>query len=43
MVELGKIEQVPVRELWEHEAHKFTPWLAKNLSLLGTRWACLSN
>ena len=34
MVELGKIEQVPVREVWEHEAHKFTPWLADNLSLL---------
>ena len=35
MVEIGKIENVPVRELWPHEAHDFTPWLAANLSLLG--------
>lgn len=29
-----EIEQVEVRTKWEHEAHKFTPWLAKNLNLL---------
>ena len=29
------IEQVDVRTKWEHEAHKFTPWLAENLHLLG--------
>ena len=29
------IEQVDVRTKWEHEAHKFTPWLANNLHLLG--------
>ncbi len=29
-----EIEQVEVRTKWEHEAHKFTPWLAKNLHLL---------
>ena len=33
--ELGKLENVPVREIWEHEAHDFTPWLAENLNLLG--------
>ena len=30
-----EIEQVEVRTKWEHEAHKFTPWLANNLHLLG--------
>ena len=29
------IEQVDVRTKWQHEAHNFTPWLAKNLHLLG--------
>jgi len=29
------IEQVEVRKMWEHEALDFTPWLAKNLDLLG--------
>ena len=29
------IEQVDVRTMWQHEAHDFTPWLAKNLDLLG--------
>ena len=33
--ELGKLENVPVREVWGHEAHDFTPWLAENLPLLG--------
>ena len=30
-----EIKQVEVRTKWEHEAHKFTPWLANNLHLLG--------
>ena len=29
------IEQVDVRTKWKHEALDFTPWLAKNLHLLG--------
>ena len=29
------IKQVDVRKMWEHEALDFTPWLAKNLDLLG--------
>ena len=28
-------EEVPVKQIWIHEAHEFTPWLAKNLPLLG--------
>lgn len=28
-------EQADVRDKWEHEAHDFTPWLAKNLHRLG--------
>lgn len=36
-MKLGKIEQVPVREVWPHEALDFTRWLAEeeNLSQLG--------
>lgn len=36
-VHLGRIEQVPVREVWPHEALDFTKWLARdeNLSQLG--------
>ena len=30
-----KIEQVNIRDIWPHEALDFTPWLAKNLRLLG--------
>ncbi|ERG64560.1 hypothetical protein L332_08885 [Agrococcus pavilionensis RW1] len=28
MAELGKLEQVPLREVWKHEASDFTQWLA---------------
>lgn len=36
-VKLGKIEPVPVREVWPHEALNFTKWLAEeeNLAQLG--------
>ncbi len=33
-MELGRLKSVGVRKAWEHEAHHFTPWLAKNLGLL---------
>lgn len=33
--ELEKLENVPVKDVWEDEAQDFTPWLAKNLDLLG--------
>lgn len=34
---LGKLEKVAIRQIWEHEALSFTPWLAKpeNLAQLG--------
>ena len=35
MQDLGKLEKIQVRNVWEHEAHDFTPWLAENLSELG--------
>ena len=31
----GRIEYVDLREIWGHEAHDFTPFLAENLDLLG--------
>lgn len=33
---LGRLEQVPLREAWKHEAGDFTPWLAQaeNLDIL---------
>ncbi len=31
-----EIKTVDVRTKWPHEAHGFTPWLAKNLDLLGS-------
>ena len=34
---LGTLEEVPLREIWPHEAHNFTNWLAQeeNIELLG--------
>ena len=34
--ELAKIESVDLREIWPNEAADFTPWLAENLSDLGS-------
>jgi len=35
--QLGRLEQIPVRQIWTNEALDFTPWLAQeeNLQLLG--------
>lgn len=33
--EMGVIREKKVRDLWDHEAHNFTPWLAENIDLLG--------
>lgn len=32
---LGTIEKIDVRTVWQHEAGDFTPWLADNLDMLG--------
>lgn len=32
---LSKLERVPVREAWKHEASDFTPWLAEDEKLQG--------
>ena len=35
MMELGKLVEITdLREVWPHEAHDFTPWLAKNIGEL---------
>ena len=33
-VELGELKDVPIRDVWDHEAYDFTPWLAENLHRL---------
>ena len=33
--EIGRIEEVSIREVWPDEANDFTPWLAENLGVLG--------
>lgn len=30
---LSKLERVPLREAWKHEANDFTPWLAQQENL----------
>ena len=35
MAEIHELQPVDLREAWRHEAHNFTPWLAKRLPLLG--------
>ena len=31
---IGRLERVGLREVWEHEAHDFTPWLEDNIDVL---------
>jgi len=37
-INLGTLQKVDIREIWEHEATEFTPWLAKqeNIDMLGS-------
>ena len=28
---IAKLERLPLREVWKHEAHDFTQWLEKNV------------
>src|SRR4051794_406137 len=34
-VVLGRLERLPAREVWKHEALDFTPWLRDNIDQLG--------
>jgi RecB family endonuclease NucS len=31
---IGKLEEVPLRELWKHEERGFSAWLESNLEIL---------
>ena len=31
---IQKLERVPLREVWKHEAYDFTKWLQENLDIL---------
>jgi hypothetical protein len=33
---IGKLERVPLREVWEHEEYDFTQWLQENIDVLNT-------
>lgn len=33
---IGKLERVPLRQVWEHEAYDFTQWLQENIDVLNT-------
>ena len=35
MCDLGGITEVPLREVWQDEARDFTPWLERNIEILG--------
>jgi hypothetical protein len=32
---IGKIQRIPLRNVWNHEAHCFTVWLSENMDVLG--------
>lgn len=34
-MDFGTIIKVPLRDIWKHEALDFTPWLARNINVLG--------
>jgi hypothetical protein len=31
---IGRIERVPLRDVWKHEAHNLTTWLEENIDVL---------
>lgn len=36
-MEIGRLQPVPLRDLWKHEAKDFGQWLAENLEILGEK------
>jgi len=34
-MKVGKVEKLPLRQIWKHEALDFTPWLEENIEILG--------
>lgn len=34
MTEIGRLERVPLREVWKHEAYDFTTWLENNVAVV---------
>ena len=37
ILDIGKLENVSVREVWPKEEHDFTPWLANNIEILSEK------
>ena len=35
MPNFSDLKKIPLREIWQHEASDFTPWLADNIQILG--------
>lgn len=35
MPDFGNIKKINIKDIWQHEAQNFTPWLAKNIEKLG--------
>jgi len=33
-IQFGRLTDLPLRDVWKHEAHEFTPWLAENIDHL---------
>ena len=31
---IGKLQRVPLRDVWKHEAYDFTQWLQQNIDIL---------
>ena len=31
---IGKIQRIPLREVWRHEEHDFSAWLSENIDVL---------
>jgi hypothetical protein len=36
MTQIGKLQRVPLREVWKHEAYDFTQWLQQNIDVLNS-------